>query len=601
MLQGQISRSVHDALVRCSAGLSASAYRRVLQIARDSWGFLKLLAETLASLPPDVLAASVVINLLGLALPLAVLQVYDRVIPHSANATLSFLVLGTACALIMEMVLRIARGYVIAWRAMKVAWQTNAEAASRIATAPANLVDAVPAARWIQRLQAVATVSEFQISPARLVLVDLPFVAIFLALLAASSGWLALVPLVVFLLFGITAIARGLELRKATTERMSAEAKIRDFLMEALNGIVTAKALGMEQQILRRFERLSEQAAGCTYNVVRLADNAQSYGSMVSILTQIATATAGAVLVINGQTSIGVVACSTMLAGRIIQPLLRLVAAWNEIQGVLVAMETAKPVFDLPDAHRRALPAGDRHRRPAKLIFDSVTFAHQAGRTPVLAEASLEVQPGEIVAISGRDSSGKSTVGRLAAGQLIPQKGQIWIDRVAASMGEARLRSTVAVVNHQNATVRGTVLNNLTMFRDVERLEAAREAARVIGLEKSINRLPRGYDTRLGDAASETLPAGLLQRIAIARAIASSPRLLILDEANTAFDYESDLALANGLLSLKGQITIVLITSRPSSAAIADRVFTLVDGKFCQVEPAGSSSGNAGTSAGVPA
>jgi ATP-binding cassette, subfamily C, bacterial LapB len=459
----------------------------------------------------------------------------------------------------------------------------------------------VPAARWIQRLQAVATVSEFQISPGRLVLVDLPFVAIFLALLAASSAWLALIPLVVFLVFGITAIARGLELRKATAERMSAEAKIRDFLMEALNGIVTAKALGMEQQILRRFERLSEQAAGCTYNVVRLADNAQSYGSMVSILTQIATATAGAVLVINGQTSIGVVACSTMLAGRIIQPLLRLVAAWNEIQGVLVAMETAKPVFDLPDAHHRALPAGDRHRRPAQLIFDKVTFAHQAGRTPVLAEATLEVQPGEIVAISGRDSSGKSTVGRLAAGQLIPQKGQIWIDRVAASMGEARLRGAVAVVNHQNATVRGTVLNNLTMFRDVERLEAAREAARVIGLEKSINRLPRGYDTRLGDAASETLPAGLLQRIAIARAIASSPRLLILDEANTAFDYESDLALANGLLSLKGQITIVLITSRPSSAAIADRVFTLVDGKFCQVKRASSSSGNAGTSAGIPA
>ncbi len=101
--------------------------------------------------------------------------------------------------------------------------------------------------------------------------------------------------------------------------------------------------------------------------------------------------------------------------------------------------------------------------------------------------------------------------------------------------------------------------------------------------------------------ASETLPAGLLQRIAIARAIASSPRLLILDEANTAFDYESDLALANGLLSLKGQITIVLITSRPSSAAIADRVFTLVDGKFCQVKRASSSSGNAGTSAGIPA
>jgi ATP-binding cassette subfamily C protein LapB len=364
---------------------------------------------------------------------------------------------------------------------------------------------------------------------------------------------------------------------------MSAEAKIRDFLIEALNGIVTAKALGMEQQILRRFERLSEQAAGCTYNVVRLADNAQSYGSIVSVLTQMATATTGAVLVIGGQISIGVVACGTMLAGRIIQPLLRLVAAWNEIQSVMVATETAKPIFELPAARRTAAD-DERLKQPVRLVFDHVTFAHQEGRVPVLAEASLEVVPGEIIAVCGKDSSGKSTVGRLAAGQLSPQKGRVWIDGIAASMGEARLRGTIAVVNHQNASVRGTVLNNLTMFRDAERLEAAREAARLIGLEKRIDRLSRGYDTRLGEAASETLPAGLLQRIAIARAIASSPRLLILDEANTAFDYESDVALANGLRALQGRMTILLITSRPSFAAIANRMFTLVDGKFRQVE-----------------
>jgi ATP-binding cassette, subfamily C, bacterial LapB len=118
-------------------------------------------------------------------------------------------------------------------------------------------------------------------------------------------------------------------------------------------------------------------------------------------------------------------------------------------------------------------------------------------------------------------------------------------------------------------------------------LAAARAAARAIGLEEDINRLPRGYDTRLGEAATETLPTGLLQRIAIARAIASHPQLLILDEANSSFDYASDLALANGLLSFKGKITMVLITNRPSFAAIADRRFTLVDGRFSQLEPPG--------------
>ncbi len=141
----------------------------------------------------------------------------------------------------------------------------------------------------------------------------------------------------------------------------------------------------------------------------------------------------------------------------------------------------------------------------------------------------------------------------------------------------------MALVDHQNATVRGSVLDNLTLFR-TEQIEAARAAARMLDLEGDINRLPRGYDTRLGEAATETLPVGFLQRVAIARAIASRPRLLILDEANGSFDYASDQALGKGLLSLKGEITMVLITNRPSFAAIADRLFTLVDGKFCQLE-----------------
>ena len=211
-------------------------------------------------------------------------------------------------------------------------------------------------------------------------------------------------------------------------------------------------------------------------------------------------------------------------------------------------------------------------------MFDNVWFAHGAGKAPILTGANLEVAPGEIIAITRKDNIGKSTVARLAAGQLVPDTGDVLVDGVTASIAEARTRGSVALVDHQNATVRGSVLDNLTLFR-TEQIEAARAAARMIDLEGDINRLPRGYDTRLGEAATETLPVGFLQRIAIARAIASRPRLLILDEANGSFDYGSDQALGKGLLSLKGEITIVLITNRPSFAAIADRRFTLIDGQ----------------------
>jgi ATP-binding cassette, subfamily C, bacterial LapB len=579
------SRNLRDALFGPIRRLNARARQQAMLIAHDSRSFLRLLVRTLSGLPADVIAASVAINLLGLALPLAILQVYDRIVPHAATATLTLLMTGIGCALVLEATLRIARTHVIAWSAMKLAWRTNVEAACRVVTAPAKLVDAQPAAHWIQRLQAVATISEFNVSTATLVLIDLVFIVIFLPLLFACSRWIAAVPLAIFLLFGVAAIKRGRELRNATTGRANAEAKIRDFLVEVLNGIVTVKALGTEQQILRRFERLSEQAAACTYDVVRITDDAQSFGSMVSALTQIATSTIGAVLAINGEISIGVVACSSMLAVRVVQPLLRLVSAWNEIQGVIVAEEIAKPIFELPASDRLRVHTPNRDQLPARLMFDEVWFAHGDGNTRVLSGASLDVAAGEIIAITGRDHIGKSTVARLAAGQLLPERGQVLVDGIAVSMAQAGGRGSVVMVDHRNATVRGSVLNNLTLFRDAEQSAAAHAAARAIGLEEDINRLPRGYDTRLGEAATETLPTGLLQRIAIARAIASSPRLLILDEANSSFDYASDLSLANGLLSFKGKITMVLITNRPSFAAIADRRFTLIDGRFSQLEP----------------
>lgn len=576
-------RARRDALRALAATFVSQAHEYFRLVGRDSRSFLRLLVRTLSTLPGDVVAASIVINLLGLALPLGILQIYDRIIPNSATATLAMLSIGIGIALLMETILRIARSRVLAWSAMKAAWSANVDAACRVATAPAELVDAQPAARWFQRLQAVATLSDFGMSRAPLLLIDMVFVVIFIPLLLASSGWLAAVPLVVFVFFGIAAIERGREMRDITAERLVAETRVRDFLVEALDDIATVKALGSEQQILRRFERMSEQAARCTYRIVRLVDDSQSFASLVSTLTQIATATIGAILAINGQISIGVVACSTMLAGRVVQPLLRVVSAWNEVQGAMLAEEIARPILDLPKGDDLGAPSRDPKHQPAMVVFDEVSFAYGAQGQPILAEANLAVAPGEIIAITGKDNIGKSTVRRLLAGQLLPNSGRVLIDGGAAA-AEALKNDWVAVVDHRNPAMRGSVLDNLTLFGNADQLESARAAARAIGLEADIDLLPRGYDTRLGEAASEALPAGLLQRIAIARAIASRPRLLILDEANNSLDHASELALGAGLGTFRNEMTIVLITNRPSFAAIADCVVTLVDGKFCELD-----------------
>jgi ATP-binding cassette subfamily C protein LapB len=582
MLSARATRDLHDPRGP-SIDAKARPTRRRNAMAHDAFEYVRLIARTLYSLPADVIAASVVINLLGLALPLAILQVYDRVIRYDASTTLLFLILCVCLALVFEAILRITRSQLIAWSAMKEAWKANVEAASRVALAPARLVDREPAAYWMQRFQAVNTGSEFKLSPSLHALVDLPFVLIFLGLLFAISPLLATIPLVLFMLFVAKAIDRGRELRAATVGRSQAEVRVRDYLVEVLNNIVTVKAFAMEQQVLRRFERLAEQTSGCTYNLMRLTDDAQSLGALVSTLTQLTTITAGAILTINGDITIGALACCTMLSGRVMQPLMRVVSAWNEIHAVLVASDTAKPIFELPTISRFKPAQGAEAALPARVTFDDVTFRHDGERTPVLEGASLTIEPGEIVAITGANGSGRSTAAQLALGKLVPQLGQVLIDDVPAALAETGISGTLAFVDHHVTTIRGTVLNNLTMFRDGEGIESVEAVARLMGLDDDINQLARGYDTRLGEAATETLPPGLMQRIVVARAVASRPRLLIIDQANSSFDQRGDRMLAQGLSSLKGNVTTMLITNQPSLIAVADRIVAISHGKFVEI------------------
>jgi ABC-type multidrug transport system fused ATPase/permease subunit len=202
---------------------------------------------------------------------------------------------------------------------------------------------------------------------------------------------------------------------------------------------------------------------------------------------------------------------------------------------------------------------------------------------PVLDGASLTIQPGEIVAVTGANGSGRSTAALLALGKVVPQSGQVLIDDIPSVMAETGVCGTLAFVDHTVTTIRGTVLNNLTMFRDGEGIESAQEAASLMGLADDINHLPRGYDTRLGEAATETLAPGLMQRIVVARAVASRPRLLIMDQASSSFDQRGDRTIAEGIAALKGRVTTLLITNQPSLVAVADRVVAISGGKFVEI------------------
>ncbi len=537
-----------------------------------------LLATACLDMPTSVVVSSILINLLSLFMPLAVMQVYDRIIPRQAVETLTALVIVITLTVTAEAIFRIARNHVVSWSATILAWRTHHEVLKRVMAAPSSFLETESASRNLDRIQALTAYAEWHGSPSRLVLADLPFVALYVGLMIIVGGQLAAIPLALFFILGVAAHRRSTRVRKTNVNRAIEDMKTRDFLIEAINGLPTIKASAMESQMQRRFERLQQTLATHSFTSIRLAEETQAFSNLLSGLTQMMTVTVGAVFVIAGTLSIGALACCVMLAGRAVQPLLRCVAVWNELQSVIVGLEKAGPLLKLPRVQERSHPAWTKG--PMDIRFAGVSFRHDQGSRMILDRASIAVPAGSILAITGRDGAGKSTLVDLICGYLPNYSGEIRIGGFDPRTDSATLKQYLAIVRPGASMMRGTIMDNLIMFRKGDEIELATRASRLIGLDAQISKLPLGYQTVMSEGPSAELPSGLVQRIAIARAIARRPAVLILDEANGALDMSSDQLLASGLRRLRGFTTTLIITNRPSFAAIADETWRLEAGKL---------------------
>ncbi len=524
----------------------------------------------------DILASSAVINILSLAMPLALLQIYDRIIPNAAAETLVAIVLLVGIALVLEFILRACRTVVTTWMAARFEHAVGCRAIRHLLEADLAAFEAVGAGVHMQRLNAVGTLREFYGGQAMQVICDLPFAALFIGIVAYLAGPLALVPVVVFLLFTGTAALAARRMQKALAQRNQADDRRYNFLMEVLSGAHTVKALALENQILRRYERLQATSAEAHHGVAVHGASALGLGAMFSQVMLFSVVGVGAIFVIEGALSVGALAACTMLSSRAMQPLQRAVGIWARFQTIRLARRQVQDVFDLP-----AEAASPRDPVPAlrgAIDLDAVTFRFPQGRTDVLRDVSLTIAAGETVAITGDSASGKTTLLHLMSGLLTPTAGTARIDdRDVTTLDPAGVRAQVAYLPQRPVLFDGTIRENLTMFRP--HLDAAAlKIAEITGLDDDVALLPMGYETRIGDGAAQVLAHGVAQQIAIVRAFTGRPRIMLFDEANVALDRTHDALLRHVLQRLHGHWTLVMVTHRPSMLAIADRVFRIVDG-----------------------
>ncbi len=521
-------------------------------------------------MPISVWVSSLIINVLGIGLPILILQVYDRVIPQQSINTLVLMVIGFIGLLGLELLLRISRAYTLGWGATQFEMNVSQMAIRRLLQTPLEHVSADRTQTQIDRLTSIFRLADFFGGANSLLIIDLPFVLVLVAAMAIIAGGLVLVPIGVLLIFAVLTLRYGRRLREEYEAREVQDNRTYDFVAECLRGVVTLKGLSMEPFMLRRFERLQKSRAATNFRTIQASSSAQSISAILGSVTIIATVTVGALYAVIGDLSIGTLAACTLLAGRIIQPVVRFAGLWSEFQKLELALFEAASLFQLPTGPTERVVDG-REGSPVLALANVRITKRDAS---VLGPINLTVKSGECLGITGPDTIAKSKFLRTIAGLDQSFTGQIQYNNIDVMHYRNGNPRSVVLVGPKSTVFDGSILENLTLYGTGPSVDEVRWASQMTGVDNDINSLARGYDTQVGDGAAEKLSEGLIRRIILTRAIAMLPKVLILDEPQQSLDSASDKMLVNCIAALKHNITIVVSTMRPSYFQLADRMLT---------------------------
>lgn len=531
-------------------------------------------------LTPTVWYSSVIINLLGVGLPILILQVYDRIIPNQSLNTLVMMVIGFIGILLLEFLLRIGRAYVLGWSATKFEMAVAQEAIGRLLKAPLSQVTSDRTQTQLDRLTSVSRLADFFGGPNCLLIIDLPFVLIFVCVMLLIGGSLVLVPIGILTIFAVLTLKFGNSLKANFEAREVQDNRTYDFIAECLHGVITLKGLAMEPFMLRRFERLQKSRAITNYKTIAAAANAQSISASLGNVTIVAIVTAGGIHAVNGDLSIGTLAACTLLAGRIIQPVVRFAGLWSEFQKLELALKEASELFELPQGTDEKVIDG-RDGAPT-ILLNNVRFKGEGGND--LGPFNLAIESGECIGIIGPDDLGKHSFLKTVAGIEAPLYGQVKYNHIDVESYRLGNPGSIIFVGPKSAVFDGTILENFTLFGTGPTVEEVRWAAQMTGVDYDINCLPQGYDTPVGDSAAEKLPLGIVRRIVLTRAIAMLPKVLVLDEPQMFLDSASDKKLVSCLAAMKQYTTIVMSTLRPSYFHLADRMLKFENGEIAPLD-----------------
>ena len=543
------------------------------------WQFLELVKPHRLVLL-EIFLASVFIQVLGLITPIFTQLLLDRVVVQRSTLTLNAIGLGLLLFGLFKIAMTGLRQYLLDHVANRIDISLIVGFINHTLRLPLSFFESRYVGDIISRVQENRKIQQFLTGETLSILLDLLTMFVYAGLMFWYSWKLAMLVLVIVPPFILLALVATPFLRRISREIFAASNEQTKYLIQSLTGIRTVKALAVEQTVRWHWEELFGKSLKKAFSGQIIGNTLSIFSSTIQTLVTTLLLWFGVWQVIQDELTIGQLVAFNMLMGNVISPFQRLTFVWNELQEIMIAIERindvidAEPEEDLQQQIRQSLPPLQGHIR-----FDRVTFRyHPESDANILENISFEAQPGQTIALVGRSGSGKTTLSKLCLGFYLPTEGSILIDGYdMSSLSLASLRQQVGVVDQDTFLFGGTIRENISIAFPEASLEEVIEAATQAGAHGFIQELPMGYEMQIGEGGG-MLSGGQKQRLAIARALLGNPRLLILDEATSHLDTESERIIQNNLNTILRDRTTLVIAHRLSTIRNADLILVLNKG-----------------------
>ena len=525
----------------------------------------------------QVLLGSFVVQLFGLVTPLFTQVILDKVLVNRTLSTLDVLAFAFIVVAVFELLLNLSRNYIFIHTTNKIDAKLGAKLFKHLFQLYYVYFENRQVGNIVARVRELDRIREFITNKSVSVLIDAFFSVVFLVVMFIYSTKLTFISLGFLAVIGVIYVLITPELRERLEEKFQMGAHSNSYLVESVTGVQTVKSLAIEGSMFRKWEDKLGKYLKSSFNLAIIGNFTGSICGFLQKGMTIAILYVGVMLVIENKLTIGQLIAFQMFSGQFSAPMLRLVGLWNEFQQTLLAVDRIGDILNSP----LELQSGNAitlSNVEGNIKIDNLSFRYNVDAPMVLNNINLDIKAGEKIGFVGRSGSGKSTIAKLIQRLYYSTEGTIFIDGIdIRNINPVWLRTNIGIVLQENYLFSGTIKDNISLPRPNVPMEGIVKVAQISGAHEFISKLPKGYDTEVGERGS-SLSGGQKQRIAIARALISNPKILIFDEATSALDYESERIIRDNMEMISKGRTTIIIAHRLSTIKDCDKIVCFDNG-----------------------